>query len=171
MFWLMVTRPPPRPPKGTGAPNAAMATHAQRGRGLARHLDRLAPGNPLQGLQFSALPRPRGDRLQSRLTRASQVDYLTARAITRPYNRCMFGRHELTCRRPDCGRPFSATRSMPGSAVARVAATNRPQRRQWRRRRRLWSRTTCAAGRRVPGGYVIPPPDPRNTFRADGWLR
>ena len=24
--------------------------------------------------------------------------------------------------------------------------------------------------RRMPGGYVVPPPDPRNTFRI-GWLR
>jgi hypothetical protein len=80
----------------------------------------------------------------------------------------MFTRHQLTCQRAGCGRAFTATRS-----DALYCS---------RRCRRDKSPTTLApppvedaavvgddldAWRRVPGGYVIPPPDPRFTFTPD----
>ena len=84
----------------------------------------------------------------------------------------MFSRHQLTCQRAGCGRAFTATRS-----DAQYCS---------RRCRRDKSPATLAAppveeapaavvgddldGWRRVGGYLIPPPDPRNTFRA-GWLR
>jgi hypothetical protein len=86
--------------------------------------------------------------------------------------------HELTCQRPECGRKFTATRSdarfcsrscrraksppapllevgePPGSAAEDAPAAAEDELDGWRR----------------VGGFLIPPPDPRNTFSA-GWLR
>ena len=67
----------------------------------------------------------------------------------------------LTCQR--CGRPFTARRS-----DARFCS------RSCRRRSEALTPSAIPAEpedldgwRRVPGGYVIPPPDPRNTFFID----
>jgi len=67
--------------------------------------------------------------------------------------------HSLSCQR--CGRPFISRRS-----DARYCS------RSCRRRPPVGSAlptTTDELGgwRRVPGGYVIPPADPRLTFRVD----
>jgi hypothetical protein len=79
----------------------------------------------------------------------------------------MLTRHELTCQRPGCARTFTATRS-----DAQFCS------RSCRRRHDTPSPAPTEAAdsppledmdgwRRLPGGYVIPPPDPRFTFTPD----
>jgi hypothetical protein len=103
------------------------------------------------------------------------------------YNLCMFGRHELTCRR--CGGSFSAVRIDAGfcsrrcrrSTSAPVAALptgngDSPaitsEEAPAPVGRGVLSQDDLDAGWRVVGGYIVPPRDPALTFRVDDdWLR
>ena len=100
----------------------------------------------------------------------------------------MFTRHQLTCQRAGCGRPFTATRSdalycsrrcrrdktpvtppvripAPSPAPAVVEAVSNGE-----EPAEGVEEEDLHGWRRV-GGYLIPPFDPRNVFRADDWFR
>jgi hypothetical protein len=88
--------------------------------------------------------------------------------------------HELTCERPNCGRTFTATRSdarFCSRSCRRAKPPPAPLVEVVKPAMSAAEEVPAAAEdddldgwRRGVGGYLIPPPDPRNTFRA-GWLR
>jgi len=100
----------------------------------------------------------------------------------------MFSRHHLTCERAGCGRAFTATRSdarfcsracrrdkTPATAPFRIRA-ERPAPAVEAVATTLDSEEPAEVveeedlhGWRRVGGYLVPPFDPLNVFRADDW--
>jgi hypothetical protein len=91
----------------------------------------------------------------------------------------MLTRRHVSCQRPGCGRSFTARRSdarfcsrscrraklpppTPVEAVTTVDTREEPP--------EVVEEEDLHGWRRV-GGYLVPPFDPRNVFRADDWFR